>query len=433
MREGVMRERVMREGVMRHAYCDGLLALSVAFTMQAVDLAAEQSGTLHSDSGGVAVARALEPLWETGEGWTVGERPLLEIGIAIGDPGYQLDGVIGAVRLSSGDIVLGDGGSGELRRYAPGGTLAWRAAGEGEGPGEHRFLSFLGVFGGDSLVSYDVALQRAQVFDAEGDLVRTIPVESPWRGARPTRAIGVSGAALVVTFEARAEAPAGGVVRWPAIRVASVDLSDGTIRKIADFPGAEQVIERQGGGVMYVAYHFGKGPRFAVGRGTLAAVDTEAFHVRFSSFEDGRTTRILHRDIAPSPVTAAHVDAEIEAYVERNVLYGGVTRARAEQMGRRRRDDPRAPTLPALRSIRLDKAGNLWVEPFFGAGIDVGPFEVFAADGTWLGSVPVPPGLERGFRPTRAPGLEIGDDYLLGVWSDAQGIEYVRLYSLDKS
>ena len=410
------------------------LALLGAFALQACGAAGEPSGTLHSDSAGVAIATAVEPLWGADEGWTVGEAPLLEIGTAIGDPDYQLDDVVGAVRLGGGDIVLGDAGSGELRRYDRDGTFVWRAAGEGEGPGEHQFLSYLGVFAGDSLVSYDLALDRVQVFDAEGQLVRTIPVEGPWRGARPRGVIGASGRHLVVSFAADYDdIPEGGVVRWPGIRIATLDLSDGAIRAVSDFPGAEQRIERYGENTAYIGYDFGKGPRFAVARGTLAAVDTEAFDIRSINLEDGATTRSLRRDIAPTPVTSAHVDAEIEEFIEMNVTYGGVSRERAEEMGRRRREDPRAPTLPILRSIRLDEGGNLWVEPFFGAGIDVSPFEVFDADGTWLGSVSVPPGLARGSIPEFAAGLEIGDDYILGVWRDGQGVEYVRLYALDRS
>ncbi len=413
-----------------------LLAL-FALPACGVALAGEQAGTLHSDSAGVAIATAVEPVWGPGEGWTVGEQPLLEIGKAIGDPAYQLYDVVGAVRLSTGDIVLGDGGSGELRRYDRDGTFVWRAAGEGEGPGEHRSLSFVGVLAGDSLVSYDRALWRVQIFDADGELVRTIRVEPPWRESRPRSAVGVSGRQLIMNFTDGAYGGAwpevDGVVRWPGIRIGALDLSDGTIHAVSDFPGEEGVIRRSGEGVAHIGYDFGKGPQFAVAPGTLAAVDTEAFHVRSISLREGSTARILRRDIAPIPVTSAHVDAEIEEYIETNVTYGGVSRAQAEEMARGRREDPRAPTLPILRSIRLDAVGNLWVEPFFGAGIEVGPFEVFAADGTWLGSVSVPAGLERGFIPDFAPGLEIGDDYLLGVWSDAQGVEYVRLYSLDKS
>ena len=414
--------------------CRGcLLPLLVVFVLQACDSAGVPTGTLHTDSAGVAVATAVEPLWGPDEGWTVGEEPLLEIGAAIGDPDYLLDDVIGAVRLSSGDIVLADGGSGELRRYDRNGTFVWRAAGAGEGPGEHQFLSFLGSLEGDSLVTYDIRLQRVQIFDAEGELVRTLPVEPPWRESRPRSAVGVSGRHLVMNFTDGGDMPEGGVVRWPGIRIATLDLSDGTIEVVSDFRGQEGVIRRYGESVAHMSYDFGKGPRFAVAPGTLAAVDTDAYQIRLFSLEDGRTARILHRDIVPPPVTTAHIDAEIEEYIETNVLYGGVSREQAEEMARGRREDPRAPTLPILRSIRLDATGNLWVEPFFGAGIDVGPFEVFAADGTWLGSVSVPPGLERGFIPDFAPGLEIGDDYILGVWRDAQDIQHVRLYPLDKS
>ncbi len=413
--------------------CRGcLLPLLVVFVLQACDSTGAPTGTLHSDSAGVAVATAVEPLWGPDEGWTVGEEPLLEIGTAIGDPDYLLDDVIGAVRLSSGDIVLADGGSGELRRYDRNETFVWRAAGAGEGPGEHQFLSFLGLLAGDSLVTYDIRLRRVQIFDAEGELVRTLPVEPPWRGSWPRSAVGVSGRRLIMNFADGGDMPEGGVVRWPGIRIATLDLSDGTIKVVSDFPGPEIVIRRYGESVARIDYDFGKGPRFAVAPGTLAAVDTEAYQIRLFSLEDGRIARILHRDIAPPPVTTAHVDAEIEKYIETNVLYGGVSREQAEDMARSRREDPRAPTLPVLRSIRLDAGGNLWVEPFFGAGTDIGPFEVFAADGTWLGSVSVPGGLERGFIPNFAPGLEIGDDYILGVWRDAQDIQQVRLYPLDK-
>lgn len=91
---------------------------------------------------------------------------------------------------------------------------------------------------------------------------------------------------------------------------------------------------------------------------------------------------------------------------------------------------PRAETLPVLRSLTLDTEGNLWMERYFGPGVEPSPFEVHAPDGTWLGSVSMPPGLDRG---AGAPRPEIGDDYVLGLWRDAQNVESVRLYRLNKS
>ncbi|MDE2795313.1 MAG: hypothetical protein OXL34_10885 [Gemmatimonadota bacterium] len=46
-----------------------------------------------------------------------------------------------------------------------------------------------------------------------------------------------------------------------------------------------------------------------------------------------------------------------------------------------------------LDSILLDVAGNLWVEPFAVYGSEMSPFDVYTPDGTWLGSVAMPPGL----------------------------------------
>ena len=86
--------------------------------------------------------------------------------------------------------------------------------------------------------------------------------------------------------------------------------------------------------------------------------------------------------------------------------------------------------MPALRSIQLDAAGNLWVEPYVVPGAESPPFEVYDPEGVWLGSVAMPPGLRRSS--SSSPSLWIGEDYVLGVWVDELEVEYVRLYELVK-
>ena len=84
-----------------------------------------------------------------------------------------------------------------------------------------------------------------------------------------------------------------------------------------------------------------------------------------------------------------------------------------------------------LESIRLDAEENLWVEPYSLPGAQAAPFEVYAPDGTWLGAVATPPGL--GLGTDRVPvGFEIGEDYVLGLWRDELGVEYVRMYGLER-
>ena len=387
--------------------------------------------TIHTDSAGIAVATALEPLWGPGEGWTVGAAPAVQIGAASGGTEYLLEGVVGAERLSNGDIVLGEWSSGELARYNQDGEVVWRVSGTGEGPGEHSFLLFVAPVAGDSVVTYDDSLYRVQVFGPDGRLVRTLPVESPWSGFRPSDIIGLSGRHMVMTLSDRRGEIPDGVTRWPEIRVATFSLDDGSLEAVMDLPGGEQMIEkREGGRILYRAYTFAKGPQFAVGDGRMALVDTEAFEIRSISLADGSTTAILRRNEPIHPVTEEHIDAYVEWMVKRN-MYGGRTLEDMEPFRPVYRQHPKAETLPVLQSIHLDAVGNLWVEPHSPHGAEVPPFQVYTPDGDWLGTVAVPPGLDLGTGGIRT-GFEIGDDYIVGVWVDDLDVEYVRQYALMK-
>ncbi len=411
------------------AACRLLCCLPLA--LSACDSSPDTALTTQSDSAGIPITTALAPRWGPGEGWMVSGDPLVEIGATTGATEYLLDGVVGAVRLSNGDIVLGEWSTGELRRYDRSGTFIWRAAGRGEGPGEHSFMQFVGSVAGDSLVTYDGGLARAQVFAPNGDVARTMSIESPWSGFTPLKVIGLSKRQMVVTFgDYRGELP-NGAVRYPGIRIATFSLENGAVAEVMDVPGAEQHIVSGGGRIVYGEYQFGKGPRLAVTPGRLAVVDTEAFSIRSISLEDGTTAAILRRDVPIQEVTSDHVEAYVDWMAERNVAYGGLSREQAEASKPGWRDRPMASTLPVLESIRLDAAGNLWVEPYSLPGAQAAPFEVFAPDGTWLGTVATPPGLALGT--DRVPvGFEIGEDYVLGLWRDELGVEYVRMYGLER-
>ena len=238
--------------------------------------------------------------------------------------------MIGAVRLSNGDIVLGEWASGELRRYDRKGTFMWRAGGQGEGPGEHAFMTFVGLLPGDSVVTYDGALRRVQVFGPDGVVARTMSIESPWSGFPPARVVGVSERRLVMTFEdQQGEIPVG-VVRWPGIRITTLSLEDGAVATVMDIPGAEQYITRTGSSISNRGYEFGRGPKLAMTGGRLALVDTEVFSVRSVSLDDGATTAILRRDEPAQEVTSEHVEAYVEWMARRNVAYGGYSEEQAE-------------------------------------------------------------------------------------------------------
>ena len=79
--------------------------------------------------------------------------------------------------------------------------------------------------------------------------------------------------------------------------------------------------------------------------------------------------------------------------------------------------------MPAYNSFLVDADGGLWIEEYNRPG-DIGPrWTVFDPDGVLLGPVPFPP---------RFSPRDIGPDYVLGVWRDADDVEHVQLYDLIK-
>lgn len=413
------------------------MAISVAAI--GCDSASPAIHTIHTDSAGIPIATAVEPLWGPGDGWTVEPEPLLEIGTVTGASEYLFTDVVAAVRLSNGDIVVAERAASELRGYDAAGNFQWRAGRDGEGPGEFRSLDFVGTTGGDSLVTYDGRLLRAQLFDPRGRLARTYRVaiaegEATGRGALADKAVGVVDGLLVVRFIEYGERIPNGIVRWPPERVAALDLANGAVRSLIVLPGNEADVQaREGGGYTHGAYVFANGPEYGAAAGRLAVIDTEAWSVRLISPRDGATTAVFRRDVAPRAATPALFDLHLNGIVE--MAFADPDQAAAQDVERFRqgwRGTPRAPHLPILRSIHVDAAGHLWLQPYYVAGAEPPPFQILAPDGAWLGSVSLPPGLHRAFIQYQAPYMEIGDDYVLGVWADELDVPYVRMYRINK-
>ena len=416
-----------------------LAATAIFMAATGCDSASPPVHTIHADSAGIPIATAVEPLWGPDESWTVEPEPVLDIGTVAGASEYMFTDVVAAVRLSNGDIVVAERGASELRSYDAAGNFRWRAGRSGEGPGEFRSLDFVGTAAGDSLVTYDGALLRAQLFDPQGGLARSYRVaitegEGAGTAAAAEKAVGIVDGLLIVRFaEYGGEIP-NGVVRWPLERMAALNLADGTVRSLIVLPGAEaQVQVREEGGFSHGSYVFSKGPEYGAAAGRLAVIDTEAWSVRLISPRDGATTAVFRRDVAPREVTTALFELHLDGIVD--IAFADpdqVATERVEGLRRMWRGRPRAPHLPVLRSIHVDETGHLWLQPYYVAGAEPPPFEVHAPDGTWLGSVALPPGLHRAFIQYQAPYMEIGEDYVLGLWTDDLDVQYVRMYRIDR-
>ncbi len=405
------------------------LALTGLVAAGACDTASAPIHTIHTDSAGIPIA--VTPLWAPGDGWTVEAEPLVEIGTVDGAPEYQFSEVVAAVRLGTGDIVVADRGASELRGYDAAGNFLWRAGRFGEGPGEFESLDFLGTTVGDSLVTYDERLLRAQLFDSDGGLARSIRTVLPRGdaasgGSAPDKAIGIAKNNLIIRFVELAEGTDQGIVRWLDERVVAFDLADGSASVLTVVPGEE--VERLSD-LSTVLLTFGNMPEYGAAADRVAVIDTKAFSVQVLSPVGGMVERIVRRDLAPQEATDAVFEVHLTGILE---MVSGVPAEEASRIQQMWRDRRRVPVLPVLRSIHVDATGHLWLQPYYVAGADPPPFEIHAPDGAWLGSVSVPPGLQRAFIQYQAPYMEIGDDYVLGVWTDDLDVQYVRMYRINK-
>jgi len=412
----------------------GSVLMGAAVLLTACGQSVAPPGTSFVDSAGVRVALAESPAWQAGEGWIVSPDPLVQIGTLDGSDETLLSDVVGATRLSDGRIVVADRATSDLRFFDPRGDFLFRVGGPGSGPGEFRRLSFVGRLEGDVVIAYDEGLRRIQVFDPAGSFVRTVAVEPSEQTLIPDQVIGIlrPGLLAIRMLDFSGEVP-NGIVRWPPETVATVDLRSGSLHAVRAVPGAEASVERRpGGGYRHGAYVFGKGTEVAAVGDRLAVLDTEEYAVHLMG-QDGATDLVIRKDVEPTATTQADLDQYLEGRLA--LVFPEGSNPDSEDVERFRqvtRDLPNAATLPAARSVRLDAEGHVWVEPYFHPGVSPPPYDVFGPEGTWLGPVALPPGLERGFIPYLAPSLEIGADYVLGVFKGELDVQFVRLYALER-
>jgi hypothetical protein len=217
-----------------------------------------------------------------------------------------------------------------------------------------------------------------------------------------------------------------------SVVVQVVDRAGQLVRTFGPLPSV--ALARQSGGRGVADVIFSQRATSSVAGRQVFYGFPDTFAVRVFTGE-GKLVRIIRRAWTPVPVTRA----QINAY--KNVQIAAVGRSAGGQRGRGGPDQQRgmdeaifAKSYPAFENIVADAGGGVWVQDGVRAG-EVVPdatmarppqptrWSVFDGGGRWLGDVQMPPR----FRP-----MEIGVDYVLGLTSDDDGLEFVTLYRIEK-
>ncbi len=367
----------------------------------------ERTAATVSDSAGITIVESYGPAWNASIRWRLSPAPSLVIGVAHGDPEYELYGVFSVRRLSNDLMVVSNAGTSELRFFNISGRYLYSVGRKGAGRGEFEALGRVFEFSAGSLMVADRRLFRLSAFDSRGIFARSWSLVDGTMFVQP---IGnfADGSFLLAAAVAQPDLNQQGVVRDLASYYRHT--ADGTaLDTLGTFPFTERYFKSSADGVItMVARPFGRHASAAVGDTVLYVGVGERFEIGVYSM-DGELLRLQRFTIPSIPVTDAHMEAYLASLPERYRRYSeGI---------------PYPSTLPAYSQFLVDELGHLWVREFVAHDAVEKRWWVFEQNGRLLGSVQSPVNLTI---------RQIGRDYVLGSWKDADGIEYVHSYDLIK-
>jgi hypothetical protein len=366
------------------------------------------------DSAGVRIAENRAPAWSEADAWRVEPEPELSIGMVEGPAEYVFGRVAGVLGTADGGVVVADWQGLQLRWYDAVGRHLRTAGREGGGPGEFRRIDRLVRRGGDTVAVTDLASRRATFLGPDASVLGDEPMHRvEGEGMDYPIAYLRDGSTLMRMQRISTGDPPRGLVR-DTVRLRRRPLAGAGHTDLVRFPGGESVYMHQEGGFSVIARAFGACGCVAPAPDGFFVGSGEAAEVVRHDLSGAPTLRIrwaAERRAVTSPDIAAYRERELAAARDRawmEALLGEMVYP---------------SEMPAYAELVADASGNLWVR-----GYDPDPavpsrWSIFAPDGRWMGGVEFP---------ARFRVHEIGADHVLGVWRDAEDVEYVRRHRLVK-
>jgi hypothetical protein len=318
--------------------------------------------------------------------------------------------VAGAVRLASGEIVVADRGSNQIRYFGSDGTFRRSFGREGAGPGEFRSMGRLIRFG-DTLAIHDGRNGRLTLF--RGDtLLETLSVRATNSQEhfsiddRLADGRWLAGTAVSPRFSPHPYRDSIAVGIFPA-------SGDGAVQLLGWFPGPWIVsIEGQLAGL---AGFFRWVNSRAAGRDILV-LDSDQERLRRFTL-DG-----VEMSATPIAVHAGPLTAEIINQARHREPRSSLDPVLAQKWLDIRYDPAVLPSRLPFRALLVDPDNHIWLEAYRD-DVAPGKYFVVSGEGRLLATVNVP----AGFRAT-----DIGPDYCLGVQTDGDGVESIVMYRLKR-
>jgi len=362
-----------------------------------------------SDSAGITIVESFGPAWGDSARWRVDPEPVLDLAESGTGDGHNFYQVRNVSRLPDGGIVVVNRGSNEIRKFSADGSLVGAAGGHGEGPGEFANLQQVELVG-DSLLARDIR-SRVTLFGPDLQHIRTMQL------ADDVMQIRHLGDGTLIVSRVPYFPETYGLIRPPEI-LESLDLEGVRLDSIGPTPGSEMYVTDMLSGRPL----FGKESVFDTHGGAIYTGSSD--HMQIEEIgAGGDIVRILRIAGYPLALTPDQVLEERQARLD-IPLPPGVT-SLPPPFVQAIEEMPSPETRPAYADMLVDPTGAVWLRPFLGISERGGPehWLVLAPDGSWLGSVEIPPN----FRVT-----EIRVDEILGFWTDELDVQHPQVLRLSR-
>lgn len=407
-------------------------ALVACLTACAIGCAAEPATppNVSRDSAGVTIVESQAPLWDSSTAWRVAAAPRLVIGPrSETDTARQFTRITGVTRLTSGNVVVLDAATMDLRWFDHTGLHVRTVRFRGPGPRELPFAQALIRMPGDTLVVHGGRRPaKALYFTATGDFIREEVMDE-----ERFRAAGRWGECATAILPDRSRLVCQDL---PGAEPLPPDPGPGHLRTFQQFvriswDATELDTLGRYGGIEQFGLDLGQKWTFFV---------VHPFHARSYLAAGGDPVRIA---IAPNP------DYTIELWrprggIDRIVRRLGARRtpsdreragavdqvrewnrgADSAQMARIMAEVPVPDSLPAIMGLALSSSGELLVmREGQLRGQERSTWDVFDRDGRFLGELRFPAAFTI---------REVGPDYILGVRLNEFDVPAIEVYSLQR-
>ncbi|MHB1195116.1 MAG: 6-bladed beta-propeller [Longimicrobiales bacterium] len=322
----------------------------------------------------------------------------------------QFSGIQGIHVDEARRIWVADGQSAELRIFDANGAHWKTRGGQGEGPGEFLYIRLLGAARGDSVLIGDSGTDRITVFDPEGEFVRTYRL--PGSNPRPFK-VFQDGSVLGVLLRivAAASVQPGQVLR-DSLKFVRVGLDSTFLEPYGAATGPLWLWT----GRNQLPLPFTVNASFDVVGSTVHLVSGPDFRIHV--LEGGRLVESYGVQRQARTVGASDMDgyrAFVEDYIPEQM--------RPDYLSALDNED-RPSLLPAYDRVLTSADGHVWAQVYESDLASPHEWDVFDAQRRFVGRVHV----AAGFYP-----MVISADAVVGVWRDAMGVEYVRVYRFTPS